>query len=120
MLGWLNLSNYVKTNPNALDLRSITLASYALCGFANFSSIRDGLTLIIGRLSTVTIKGATILRVNPYATSSRRREHSQGGAQPREQYLYGAHRAIRLGSDSREGASARNSEHTAVITRWSE
>lgn len=38
-VGYLNLSNYVKTNPNALDQRSITLASYALCGFANFSSI---------------------------------------------------------------------------------
>jgi CNT family concentrative nucleoside transporter len=29
----------VKANPNTLDPRSITLASYALCGFANFSSI---------------------------------------------------------------------------------
>ena len=38
-VGYLNLSNYVKANPNALDQRSITLASYALCGFANFSSI---------------------------------------------------------------------------------
>jgi CNT family concentrative nucleoside transporter len=38
-VGYLNLSNYVKTNPNSLDPRSITLASYALCGFANFSSI---------------------------------------------------------------------------------
>ena len=38
-VGYLNLSNYVKTNPNALDQRSIVLASYALCGFANFSSI---------------------------------------------------------------------------------
>ena len=38
-VGYLNLSNYVKANPNTLDPRSITLASYALCGFANFSSI---------------------------------------------------------------------------------
>ena len=38
-VGYLNLSNYVKTNPNVLDARSVTLASYALCGFANFSSI---------------------------------------------------------------------------------
>src|SRR5438105_14414070 len=38
-VGYVNLSNYVSTNPNALDQRSITLASYALCGFANFSSI---------------------------------------------------------------------------------
>lgn len=38
-VGYLNLSNYVKANPNALDPRSVTLASYALCGFANFSSI---------------------------------------------------------------------------------
>ena len=38
-VGYLNLSNYAKANPNALDPRSITLASYALCGFANFASI---------------------------------------------------------------------------------
>jgi CNT family concentrative nucleoside transporter len=38
-VGYLDLSNYVKTNPNVLDQRSIVLASYALCGFANFSSI---------------------------------------------------------------------------------
>jgi CNT family concentrative nucleoside transporter len=38
-VGYVNLSNYVTTNPNVLDQRSITLASYALCGFANFSSI---------------------------------------------------------------------------------
>lgn len=38
-VGYVNLSNYVKANPTSLDQRSITLASYALCGFANFSSI---------------------------------------------------------------------------------
>lgn len=38
-VGYLNLSKYVKDNPGALDPRSVTLASYALCGFANFSSI---------------------------------------------------------------------------------
>ena len=38
-VGYINLSNYVTANPNALDPRSVTLASYALCGFANFSSI---------------------------------------------------------------------------------
>ncbi len=38
-VGYLNLSNYVNSNPGALNPRSITLASYALCGFANFSSI---------------------------------------------------------------------------------
>jgi len=38
-VGYLNLSNYVKSNPGTLDPRSVTLASYALCGFANFSSI---------------------------------------------------------------------------------
>ena len=38
-VGYINLSNYVKANPNTIDPRSITLASYALCGFANFSSI---------------------------------------------------------------------------------
>src|SRR5205823_6732225 len=29
-VGYLNLSNYVRVNPNVLDQRSITLASYAL------------------------------------------------------------------------------------------
>ena len=38
-VGYIDLSNYVKANPNTLDQRSIVLASYALCGFANFSSI---------------------------------------------------------------------------------
>ncbi len=38
-VGYLNLSDYVKSNPGSLDPRSVTLASYALCGFANFSSI---------------------------------------------------------------------------------
>ena len=38
-VGYLDLSNFVKTHPGALDPRSVTLASYALCGFANFSSI---------------------------------------------------------------------------------
>ena len=38
-IGYISLSNHVTANPGALDPRSITLASYALCGFANFSSI---------------------------------------------------------------------------------
>jgi len=38
-VGYLDLSNYVKNNPGSVDPRSVTLASYALCGFANFSSI---------------------------------------------------------------------------------
>jgi CNT family concentrative nucleoside transporter len=38
-VGYVNLSSYVTANPNTLDQRSVTLASYALCGFANFSSI---------------------------------------------------------------------------------
>ena len=38
-VGYLDLTSHVKANPGALDPRSITLASYALCGFANFSSI---------------------------------------------------------------------------------
>jgi CNT family concentrative nucleoside transporter len=38
-VGYLDLSNYIKTHPGAVDQRSVTLASYALCGFANFSSI---------------------------------------------------------------------------------
>lgn len=38
-VGFLSLSNNVAQNPGALDSRSVTLASYALCGFANFASI---------------------------------------------------------------------------------
>jgi hypothetical protein len=38
-VGYFTLANHVAANPGALDQRSITLASYALCGFANFSSI---------------------------------------------------------------------------------
>lgn len=38
-IGYLSLSEHVKANPGALDPRSVTLASYALCGFANFSSV---------------------------------------------------------------------------------
>jgi CNT family concentrative nucleoside transporter len=38
-VGYLDLSNFVKAHPGGIDPRSITLASYALCGFANFSSI---------------------------------------------------------------------------------
>lgn len=38
-VGYLNLSEYVKAHPGAIAERSIILASYALCGFANFSSI---------------------------------------------------------------------------------
>jgi CNT family concentrative nucleoside transporter len=38
-IGYLDLTNLVKANPNALDPRTVTLATYALCGFANFSSI---------------------------------------------------------------------------------
>jgi concentrative nucleoside transporter, CNT family len=38
-VGYLDLSGFVKTHPGAVDPRSVTLASYALCGFANFSSI---------------------------------------------------------------------------------
>jgi CNT family concentrative nucleoside transporter len=38
-VGYLDLSNFVRTHPGAVDQRSVTLASYALCGFANFSSI---------------------------------------------------------------------------------
>ena len=38
-VGYLDLSSFVKTHPGAVDPRSVALASYALCGFANFSSI---------------------------------------------------------------------------------
>ena len=38
-VGYLDLSTFVTTHPGQLDSRSVTLASYALCGFANFGSI---------------------------------------------------------------------------------
>lgn len=38
-VAYLDLSAYVQSQPGRLDERSVTLASYALCGFANFSSI---------------------------------------------------------------------------------
>lgn len=38
-VSYLHLSNFTQENPGQLDPRSITLASYALCGFANFGSI---------------------------------------------------------------------------------
>ncbi len=38
-VGYLDLTSFVKEHPGALEARSVTLASYALCGFANFSSI---------------------------------------------------------------------------------
>jgi CNT family concentrative nucleoside transporter len=38
-VGYLDLSAYVKAHPGQVSERSIILASYALCGFANFSSI---------------------------------------------------------------------------------
>ncbi|HEV7403842.1 MAG TPA: nucleoside transporter C-terminal domain-containing protein [Chthoniobacteraceae bacterium] len=38
-IGYIHLSEYAAANPGALAPRSITLASYALCGFANFASI---------------------------------------------------------------------------------
>ena len=38
-VGYLDLTRHVREHPGALEPRSITLASYALCGFANFASI---------------------------------------------------------------------------------
>lgn len=38
-IGYIHLSAFAAANPGALTPRSITLASYALCGFANFASI---------------------------------------------------------------------------------
>ncbi len=38
-VGYITLSNQISANPESLDPRSVRLASYALCGFANFSSI---------------------------------------------------------------------------------
>ncbi len=38
-VAFANLGEIVKANPNALDPRSFVITTYALCGFANFSSI---------------------------------------------------------------------------------
>ena len=38
-IGYIHLSDYAAAHPGALTPRSITLTSYALCGFANFASI---------------------------------------------------------------------------------
>ncbi len=38
-VSYLDLSTFVKAHRGALSERAVTLASYALCGFANFSSI---------------------------------------------------------------------------------
>jgi CNT family concentrative nucleoside transporter len=38
-VGYLDLSAHVKAHPGQLSERAVTLTSYALCGFANFSSI---------------------------------------------------------------------------------
>jgi CNT family concentrative nucleoside transporter len=38
-IGYLHLSQHITAHPGRLDERSIIITSYALCGFANFSSI---------------------------------------------------------------------------------
>lgn len=38
-VAYLNMATYLKANPAALSERSIAMASYALCGFANILSI---------------------------------------------------------------------------------
>ena len=38
-VAYLNMATYLKANPGVLSERSLTIASYALCGFANFLSI---------------------------------------------------------------------------------
>ncbi len=38
-VAYIDLSNHIQAHPGALHPRSIILASYALCGFANFASI---------------------------------------------------------------------------------
>jgi len=38
-ISYMDLSAYVQAHPGALEQRTITLTSYALCGFANFASI---------------------------------------------------------------------------------
>ena len=38
-VAYIDLSNHVQAHPGSLEPRSVLLASYALCGFANFASI---------------------------------------------------------------------------------
>lgn len=38
-VAYIDLNNHVQAHPGELAPRSVTLASYALCGFANFASI---------------------------------------------------------------------------------
>ncbi|OGS10966.1 MAG: Na+ dependent nucleoside transporter domain-containing protein [Elusimicrobia bacterium RIFOXYA2_FULL_58_8] len=38
-VAYLNMATYLKANPGVLSDRSLTIASYALCGFSNFLSI---------------------------------------------------------------------------------
>jgi CNT family concentrative nucleoside transporter len=38
-ISYLDLTNLMKQNPDALNPRTVVLATYALCGFANFASI---------------------------------------------------------------------------------
>ena len=38
-VAYIDLSNHVQAHPGTLSPRSVLLASYALCGFANFASI---------------------------------------------------------------------------------
>ena len=38
-VAFANLGEIIKANPNALQPRSFIITTYALCGFANFSSI---------------------------------------------------------------------------------
>lgn len=38
-VGYLDLSSFVQSHPGTLTGRSVTLTSYALCGFANFGSV---------------------------------------------------------------------------------
>jgi len=38
-VAYFNMANFLKDNPGVLSERTITIASYALCGFSNFLSI---------------------------------------------------------------------------------
>ena len=38
-VAYLNMATYLKANPGVMSERSVAMASYALCGFANFLSI---------------------------------------------------------------------------------
>jgi hypothetical protein len=64
-------------------------------------------------------ESATALRTRPIRTSHLRSEHSQGGAQRSEQYLYGAQRVIKLQTRQRGVVSETGGRTGDAKPKWS-